>query len=164
MVGQTPSAMAPHRSLEQRVAAHMSALVGAHLLRTLRPPEGIDLTSNDYLGLARHPLLQEQMIQAVRREGCGSTGSRLLRGERDGFARIERAFAAFKRTEGALYFSSGYLANIAVLTSFPEAGDLIFSDARNHASLIDGIRLSSARRVVFPHNDAEALRRQLEEN
>jgi 8-amino-7-oxononanoate synthase len=156
--------MAPHRSLEQRVAAQMSALAAAHLLRTLRPPGGIDLTSNDCLGLARHPLLQEQMIQAVRREGCGSTGSRLLRGERDGFARIERAFAAFKRTGGALYFSSGYLANIAVLTAFPEAGDVIFSDERNHASLIDGIRLSSARRLVFPHNDADALGRQLEEN
>ena len=142
----------------------MSALVGAHLFRTLRPPGGIDLTSNDYLGLARHPLLQEQMIEAVRREGCGSTGSRLLRGERDGFARIERAFAAFKRTEGSLYFSSGYLANIAVLTTFPEAGDVIFSDERNHASLIDGIRLSSARRFVFPHNDTDALSRQLEEH
>jgi 8-amino-7-oxononanoate synthase len=156
--------MATLTSLEQRVAAKMSALRDARLLRTLRPPGGIDLSSNDYLGLARHPLLQERMIQAVRREGCGSTGSRLLSGERDGFARIERAFAIFKRAEGALYFSSGYLANIAVLTTFPEAGDVIFSDERNHASLIDGIRLSSARRLVFPHNDAEALARLLEDN
>src|ERR1700678_3681573 len=106
----------------------MSALADAQLLRTLSPPRGIDLTSNDYLGLARHPLLQERMIEAVRLEGCGSTGSRLLRGERDGFARVERAFADFKRAEAALYFSSGYLANIAVLTTFPEAGDVIFSD------------------------------------
>jgi 8-amino-7-oxononanoate synthase len=155
--------MAPSPSLEQRVAAHMSALGQAQLLRTLCPPGGIDLSSNDYLGLARHPLLREEMIQAVRREGCGSTGSRLLRGQRDGFARLERAFAVFKRTESALYFSSGYLANIAVLTTFPEVGDVIFSDERNHASLIDGIRLSSARRLVFPHNDAGALRRLLEE-
>jgi 8-amino-7-oxononanoate synthase len=158
------TAMAPSPSLEQRVAAHMSALGDAQLLRTLCPPGGIDLSSNDYLGLARHPLLQEGMIQAVRREGCGSTGSRLLRGEREGFARLERAFAVFKRTERALHFSSGYLANIAVLTTFPEAGDVIFSDERNHASLIDGIRLSPARRLVFPHNDAGALARLLEEH
>jgi 8-amino-7-oxononanoate synthase len=156
--------MAPSRSLEQRVAAQISALGDAHLLRTLGPPVGIDLSSNDYLGLARHPLLQEGMIQAVRREGCGSTGSRLLRGERDAFARLEHAFAVFKRTERALHFSSGYLANIAVLTTFPEAGDVIFSDQRNHASLIDGIRLSSARRLVFPHNDTGALERLLEEH
>jgi 8-amino-7-oxononanoate synthase len=93
----------------------------------------------------------------VDQEGAGSTGSRLLRGERNCFARVERAFAAFKRTERSLYFSSGYLANLAVLTTFPEAGDVIFSDERNHASLIDGVRLSRAEKVVFPHNDPEAL-------
>src|SRR5580692_10817353 len=109
------TAVAPYASLEQRVAARLSALGDAQLLRALRPPRGIDLTSNDYLGLSRHPLLQERMVQAVRREGCGSTGSRLLRGERDSFGRIERAFAVFKRTGHALYFSSGYLANLAVL-------------------------------------------------
>jgi 8-amino-7-oxononanoate synthase len=158
------TAVAPYTSLEQRVATRLSALGDAQLLRALRPPRGIDLTSNDYLGLSRHPLLQERMVQAVRREGCGSTGSRLLRGERDSFGRIERAFAVFKRTGHALYFSSGYLANLAVLTTFPEAGDVIFSDERNHASLIDGIRLSAARRLVFPHNDTDALRRQIEQN
>jgi 8-amino-7-oxononanoate synthase len=158
------TAVAPYASLEQRVATRLSALGDAQLLRALRPPRGIDLTSNDYLGLSRHPLLQERMVQAVRREGCGSTGSRLLRGERDSFGRIERAFAVFKRTGHALYFSSGYLANLAVLTTFPEAGDVIFSDERNHASLIDGIRLSAARRLVFPHNDTDALRRQIEQN
>jgi len=155
--------MAPSPALEQRVAAHIKALGEAQLLRTLCPPGGIDLSSNDYLGLARHPLLQDGMIRAVRRDGCGSTGSRLLRGQRDGFARLERAFAVFKRTGAALYFSSGYLANIAVLTTFPEAGDVILSDERNHASLIDGIRLSSARRLIFPHNDAGALTCLLEE-
>src|SRR5207248_10565239 len=93
--------------------------------------------------------------------GCGSTGSRLLRGQRACFAQVERSFAQFKGTERSLYFSSGYLANLAVLTAFPEPGDVIFSDERNHASLIDGIRLSRARRVVFPHNDVEALARLL---
>jgi len=88
----------------------------------------------------------------------GSTGSRLLRGERESFARVEEKFARFKGTERSLYFSSGYLANLAVLATLAEAGDVIFSDERNHASLIDGARLSRARVVIFPHNDAAALR------
>lgn len=148
----------PNRdAMERRVRARLRALEDDRLLRTLRAPSGIDLSSNDYLGLARHPALQERMIAAVRQEGCGSTGSRLLRGERHAFAAIEHRFAAFKGTARSLYFSSGYLANLAVLTAFPEDGDVVFSDALNHASLIDGVRLSSAHRVVFPHNDAAAL-------
>ena len=91
------------------------------------------------------------MAAAVCAEGAGSTGSRLLRGERDCFTALEQRFAEFKGTERSLYFGSGYLANLAVLTTFPEAGDTIFSDERNHASLIDGARLSRAERVVFPH-------------
>jgi 8-amino-7-oxononanoate synthase len=103
------------------------------------------------------------MAAAVCEHGCGSTGSRLLRGERECFSEIERRFARFKGTERSLYFSSGYLANLAVLTAFPQSGDVIFSDERNHASLIDGARLSRARRVIFPHNDAAALGRALRE-
>ena len=80
-----------------------------------------------------------------------------MRGDRDGFAAVERRFAEFKRTERSLYFSSGYLANIAVMTTIAERGDVVFSDERNHASLIDGIRLSAATRVVFPHNDVRRL-------
>ena len=156
--------------LEARVAARLRAIRDGHLLRTLRPPTGIDLSSNDYLGLANHPRLKRAMIDAVEQYGCGSTGSRLLRGEREAFAALERKFAAFKGTERALYFSSGYLANLAVLTTFPEGsvggvggvgGDVIFSDERNHASLIDAGRLSSANRVVFPHNNLDALARLL---
>jgi 8-amino-7-oxononanoate synthase len=135
----------------------------AGLLRSLRPPSGIDLSSNDYLGLSRHPLLIERMVEALAREGCGSTGSRLLRGERAAFANIERRFARFKGAGRALYFSSGYLANLAVLTAFAEPGDVIFSDQYNHASLIDGTRLSPARRVIFPHANAAALARMVRE-
>jgi 8-amino-7-oxononanoate synthase len=142
---------------ERRVRAGLDELDRAGLRRTLRAPSGIDLSSNDYLGLAAHPLLKQRMAAAVCDHGCGSTGSRLLRGERECFSRIERRFADFKGTERSLYFSSGYLANLAVLTAFPESGDVIFSDERNHASLIDGARLSRARRVIFPHNDVAAL-------
>lgn len=150
--------------LESRVRARLSELETAGLTRSLRVPSGIDLSSNDYLGLASHPLLRQQMADAIRRDGCGSTGSRLLRGERASFSKLERRFAAFKGAERALYFSSGYLANLAVLTTLAEAGDVIFSDERNHASLIDGMRLARARCVVFPHGDPAALERLLSEH
>ncbi len=144
-------------ALERRVRASLEELDRAGLRRHLRAPMGVDLCSNDYLGLANHPLLKQRMAEAVCREGVGSTGSRLLRGQRDGFSEIERRFAAFKQTDRSLYFSSGYLANLAVLTTFPQAGDVVFSDQLNHASLIDGVRLSQARRVIFRHNDAGEL-------
>jgi 8-amino-7-oxononanoate synthase len=139
------------QALEQRLRGQLAALEREGLIRKRRPPQGIDLSSNDYLGLAAHPLIKERMAAAVRTGGAGSTGSRLLRGERDCFTALEQKFAAFKGTERSLYFSSGYLANLAVLTTFPEAGDTIFSDELNHASLIDGVRLSRAQRIVFPH-------------
>lgn len=154
--------MAGRDAIGDRVRARLRSLEDARLLRTLRSPAGIDLSSNDYLCLARHPVLQERMIAAVHDEGCGSTGSRLLRGEREAFAALERRCAEFKGTERSLYFSSGYLANLAVLTTFQEEGDVVFSDALNHASLIDGVRLSAARRVVFPHNNPAALAELLE--
>jgi 8-amino-7-oxononanoate synthase len=141
----------------------MRSLEEKGLLRTLRPPAGVDFSSNDYLGLAQHPRITAAMAAASEREGAGSTGSRLLRGDRDSFAALERRFAQFKGTERALYFSSGYLANIAVMTTFAEAGDVVISDEHNHASLIDGMRLSSARRDIVPHNDAGAVRRALNE-
>lgn len=139
------------QALEQRLRGHLAALKRDGLIRKRRPPQGIDLSSNDYLGLSAHPLIKERMAAAVCAMGAGSTGSRLLRGERDCFTDLEQRFAEFKGTERSLYFSSGYLANLAVLTTFPERGDTIFSDEWNHASLIDGVRLSRAERVVFPH-------------
>ncbi len=145
-------------SLDQRLRARLAAIEAEGLTRTLQPPSGIDLSSNDYLGLARHPLLQRRMSEAVFAEGVGSTGSRLLRGERESFCKVEQQFARFKRAERSLYFSSGYMANVAVVATLAESGDVIFSDERNHASLIDGVRLSRARRVIFPHNDVAALR------
>ena len=130
------------RLVAERIQERLAALDRVGLRRSLRPPQGIDLSSNDYLGLSQHPAIRERMAQAVLREGVGSTGSRLLRGERAAFRECEERFARFKGAERALYFSSGYLANIAVLSTLCEEGDTIFSDQRNHASLIDGMRLS----------------------
>ena len=145
-------------SLWRRVDARLHSLDEGGLLRTLRAPSGVDFSSNDYLGLANDDRLKAALVRAVEREGVGSTGSRLLRGERDSIAALERRFARFKGTERALYFSSGYLANLAVMTTFADAEDVIVSDERNHASLIDGIRLSPARREIVAHNDVAAVR------
>jgi len=150
------------RSLEYRLTSRLEEITAAGLLRRLLPPAGIDLSSNDYLGLARDFRMRERMAEAVLQEGCGATGSRLLHGHRHRFAAIERRFAEFKGTEASLYFSSGYAANVGVLSAFLEPGDAVFSDALNHASIIDGIRLGRAAKIIFPHADADALRRKLE--
>ena len=143
--------------LERRIRAHLARLESDGLLRTPHPPAGIDLSSNDYLNLASDARIRGALIAGVEREGCGSTGSRLLRGDRLAFRAIEERFASFKGTDRSLYFSSGYLANLAALTACTEADDVIFSDERNHASLIDGTRLSPARTVICPHSDVPRL-------
>src|SRR5256885_1420962 len=125
--------------LQARVRARLTDLHSQRLLRTMRPPSGIDLSSNDYLNLSAHPRIRAAFIAGIEREGCGSTGSRLLRGERQAFTNLEDRFARFKGTERSLFFSSGFLANLAVLTGLAETNDVIFSDERNHASLIDGV-------------------------
>ncbi len=151
-----------NRALEQRVRAQLEALQDQSLLRSLEEPAGLDLCSNDYLGLARHPRMRRRLGDAVQALGVGSTGSRLLRGHRAAFKTVEERFARLKGTPAALYLGSGWAANLGVLSTFPTSGDVIFSDELNHASLIDGMRLSKARYVVYPHCDCEALSRLLE--
>ncbi len=150
------------RPLKHRVQARLAALEAQGLRRRLEVPAGLDLCSNDYLGLAGHPRIRKRLARAVESLGVGSTGSRLLRGHRSAFRAVEQRFASLKGTPAALYFGSGWAANVGVLSSFAAAGDLAFSDELNHASLIDGLRLSKARKVVFPHGDAAALHRLLE--
>ena len=149
-------------NLEPRIRLRLEKLQAEGLYRQLQPPAGIDLCSNDYLQLATHGQLKSRMAAAVLAEGCGSTGSRLLRGERASFSAIERRFAQWKGTEAALYFGSGYAANLAVLSTFLEEGDIVFFDRLNHASLIDGIKLGKAKKIIFPHSDLTALRHYLE--
>lgn len=147
--------------LYARISRRISQIEIAGAKRSLAAPRGIDLSSNDYLGLSQHPTIKKRMAEAAIDQGCGSTGSRLLRGEREVFSYLEKRFARFKGTETALYFGSGYAANLGVLATFLEAGDVVFSDELNHASLIDGIRLSRAERRIFKHCDLEALRRMI---
>jgi 8-amino-7-oxononanoate synthase len=147
--------------LECRIRVRLDRFEREGLTRRLAPPRGIDLSSNDYLQFASHPALKARMIEAIAEEGCGSTGSRLLRGDRLGFAQVESRFAAFKGAEAALYFSSGYAANLAVLATFLEEVDVVFFDRLNHASLVDAMRLGKARKIVFPHNDLAAFQHYL---
>src|SRR5690242_257546 len=111
--------------------------------RSLSSPAGLDLSSNDYLGLASDPRLQNAVGEALAHATkVGATGSRLLSGNSIEWESLERDFAGFAGTEAALFFGSGYAANLGLLTSVLQPGDIVFSDALNHASLIDGIRLS----------------------
>jgi 8-amino-7-oxononanoate synthase len=149
--------------LKERIQNNLVEIQTKGLKRKLASPCGIDLSSNDYLGLAQDERLKNAMIEGVRREGIGSTGSRLLRGERDCFAEVEKQFAEFKGTESSLYFSSGYQANIGLLQTFLEADDIVFSDELNHASLIDGMRLSNARKIIFRHLEVDEIAKLLKE-
>ncbi|MGW6567582.1 8-amino-7-oxononanoate synthase [Streptomyces sp. NPDC054975] len=138
----------------------------AGLVRTLRPrpaeSELLDLASNDYLGLTRRPEVTEAAAEAARRWGAGSTGSRLVTGTTRLHARLERELAEFCGFEAALVFSSGYTANLAALTALSGRDALIVSDAGNHASIVDGCRLSRAETAVVPHADPEAVRKTLQ--
>jgi 8-amino-7-oxononanoate synthase len=137
----------------------------AGLVRTLRPrvadSDLLDLASNDYLGLTRHPEVVEGAARAVRRWGAGATGSRLVTGSTELHAELERELAAFCGFEAALVLSSGYAANLAAVTALSGRDALVVSDAGNHASIVDGCRLSRARTAVVPHADVEAVRKTL---
>ncbi|GLI08560.1 putative 8-amino-7-oxononanoate synthase [Paenibacillus tyrfis] len=121
----------------------------------------LDLSSNDYLGLARHPAIVDAMIQALLAEGAGSGASRLVTGNRPPYSRLEDALAAWQQSEAALVFANGYMANLGVIQALAGRGDVVFSDRLNHASIVDGIGLSRAEHVRYRHNDMEHLRRLL---
>ena len=121
------------------------------------------LCSNNYLGLADHPRVREAAADAAMRWGVGAGASRLVSGTMTIHERLERCLAEFEGTESCLLYGSGYLANIGVLTTLGRAGQTIFSDALNHASIIDGCRLARADTVVYGHCDLEHLQWALRE-
>jgi glycine C-acetyltransferase len=123
----------------------------------------ISLSSNDYLGLTHHPRLREAALAAVRDYGVGSGAVRTIAGTMTLHEDLEAALARFKHTEAVLTFQSGFTANTGVIPTITDERDLIVSDALNHASIIDGMRLSKAPRVIYPHRDVEALRGLLAE-
>ncbi len=140
----------------------METLRVASQLRKLDVPRGVNLCSNDYLGLAEDARLKVAALDALHAAGrVGATGSRLLSGNCREWETLESEFAEFAGTEAALYFNSGYAANSGMLSAILKPGDIVFSDALNHASIIDGVRLSAAAKFIYPHADLRAIEQGL---
>jgi 8-amino-7-oxononanoate synthase len=153
------------RAITERMAHQLDTLRSQSEFRTLDTPAGLNLNSNDYLGLSADPRLKQALLDAVAHAPTvGSTGSRLLSGNAREWEEAESEFAEFAGTGAALYFGSGYAANVGLLASVLKPGDVVFSDARNHASLIDGIWLSGAAKVIYPHGDMSFLENALREH
>jgi len=143
-----------------------------NLVRTIESAQGawivvdgsrvLNLCSNNYLGLANEPRLREAAIQAIDQFGVGPGAVRSIAGTTSLHLRLEKALADFKGVEDALSYQSGLCANIGTIPTLVGEGDAIFSDALNHASIIDGSRLTKAKRFVYPHRDPKGLRGVLE--
>lgn len=149
--------------IRQRIQEELDDLKDRALLRKLKPPLGHDFSSNDYFSLSTNARIVQAVKRGVDSHGYGATSSRFIRGERDLYQRLEKGLATWCKTENALLFSSGYMANLGVITSLVKKNDLVFSDALNHASVIDGVRLSGARVVIFPHRDVDRLKAALKD-
>ncbi len=161
-------------TLRTRLTGEIDALKEKHLFRKLRVVSGeqkavcvidgktvINLSSNNYLGLDTHPYLKQKATEAIAQYGVGTGAVRTIIGTMDLHEELERRLAAFKHTEAALTFQSGFTANSGTIGALMEEGDAIISDELNHASIIDGIRLSKAGRFIYHHSDMDHLETQL---
>ncbi|MFN8058489.1 MAG: glycine C-acetyltransferase [Vicinamibacterales bacterium] len=158
------------------LAGELDSLRAQGLYRSLRVLEGeqrarsrfdhrdvVNLSSNNYLGLTTHPKLREAAIRAIERFGVGSGAVRTIAGTMDIHLELERRLAEFKHVEAVVVFQSGFAANAGTVAAVLAKEDVIISDELNHASIIDGCRLSRAQIKVFPHKDVDAARRILED-
>jgi len=170
----SPSHFPPIRSMMDFLKDQIESLKKAGLYRTLRSLQGpqsattiidgkrvLQLSSNNYLGLANHPRLKAAAKEAIDRYGSGAGASRLICGNLELNSKLEDGIAKLKKKESALLFSTGYMANIGILTALMAEGDVIFSDEFNHASIIDGCRMGKAQTKVYPHMDMNALEKLL---
>jgi len=163
-----------HSTLQQTLAAELGKLKAQGLerhRRVLETPQGPRVTvdgreyvafcSNDYLGLAAHPALIDAAVRGAQRDGVGAGASHLILGHCRAHHDLEQRLAAFTGLPRALLFSTGYMANLGVVTALVGRGDAVFADRLNHASLNDAAVLSRARLLRYPHGDLGALERQL---
>lgn len=175
--GRAAANAAATPSLDEAAAAELAAIRDAGLSRSLREVEScqeptvvIDgrefvlLCSNNYLGLASHPEVTAAAREAIGNAGASAVSSRLISGHMSAHRQLEERIAEWKGTQRALCFSTGYQANIGAITTLVGRGDVVVSDELNHASLIDGCRLSRAQVAVYRHNDVEHLRSVLNEH
>jgi len=164
------------RNLDASLKEDLDALRRDGLFRPLRVLESpqaaevtiggrrlINLSSNNYLGLNTHPRLIEAAVKAAQEWGAGTGAVRTIAGTQTLHEELERRLADFKRTEAALGFQSGYTVNVGVLGSMLDQGDCVVSDKLNHASIIDGIRLTKADRILYEHIDVDDAERALSE-
>jgi 8-amino-7-oxononanoate synthase len=162
-------------TLDEQLSAELARLADEGRRRRMRPVDGaqaaevtvdgvraINFSSNNYLGLADHPALEAGASRAASRVGSGAGASRLIVGSLAPHRELERAIATATGFPAALLFASGYQANVGLVSALARAGDVVFSDELNHASLIDGCRLSRARVEVYHHNDLDDLAARLE--
>ena len=162
-------------SFQAYLSRSLESIHEQHLFRKVRKIQGpqtvalehrgqsfIAFASNDYLGLANHPMVKEAAKGAVDDYGAGAGASRLVTGSLPPHEQLEEKLAAFKGTEAAIAFTSGYQAAIGALSSLLDKNDMVFSDRLNHACLIDGLRLSKAQVQIFEHNDVDHLRHLLQ--
>ena len=160
---------------EATLRQELDELIASGLYRPLRvieSPQGtevtikgrrlINLSSNNYLGLNTHPRLVRATIDATTRFGAGSGAVRTIAGTMSIHEELERRLAEFKHTEASLTLQSGYATNLGILSSVLVEGDVVISDELNHASIIDGIRLTRADRLIYRHRDLDSLEEQLE--
>jgi glycine C-acetyltransferase len=176
MAIESSATSAAVRALDTSLQADLDALRSEGLFRPLRVLESpqmaevviggrrlINLSSNNYLGLNTHPRLIEAAVRAAHEWGAGTGAVRTIAGTQTLHEELEARLAAFKRTEAALSFQSGYTVNIGVIGSMLEQGDCVVSDKLNHASIIDGIRLTRADRILYEHTDVDDAERALKE-
>src|SRR6185295_14617596 len=154
----------------------LSALKSQGLYRTLRVLDGeqaartmvdgrsvVNLSSNNYLGLTTHPKLKRKALEALERFGVGTGSVRTIAGTMELHMELERRLAEFKKTEATVVFQSGFAANAGTVAAILTKDDIVISDELNHASIIDGSRLSRASIKVFPHRDVTAARNLLKD-
>lgn len=150
---------------DQGVYRKLPVLEGANEAEImLNGKKVINLSSNNYLGFANHPRLKKAAIEAVEKYGVGSGAVRTIVGNMDIHEKMEEILAEFKREEAVMVFQSGFNCNAGTIQAITKKGDLIISDELNHASIIDGTRLSKADRTIFKHSNMEDLERVLKEN
>lgn len=165
-----------NEQLQNDLKAELEALEAQNLLwnpKTLEGPsaarsmvagkEVLMLCSNNYLGLSNHRLLKKAAIEAVKKYGAGSGSVRPIAGSMDLHLKLEAAIARFKNTEDALYYNTGFTANSGAIPALLREGDIVISDALNHGSIIDGVRLTKAERMIFQHRDTADLEVKLKE-
>ncbi len=151
-------------SFESFIQKELNSIIAKNRYRSLRLPGGIDLSSNDYLCLSKNPKVISALKEGLDIYGAGSGASRLIRGHRDIFERVESKFAAWVGSETSLFLSNGFAANLGLVDALSDPRTIIFTDRLNHASILDGIRISGAVKKYYNHRDMSHLRDLLQKS